>query len=202
MKLYYMPGVCSLSPHIVLREAGLAFDLAKVDRATKTTPDGENYLTVNARGYVPALRLDNGEVLTEGPAIVQYIADQVPAKKLAPANGTAERYRLQEWLNLISTEIHRGFSPLFNPAVSNESKTVLKERLLMRIGFLNDELAKRPYLMGDSFTVADAYLFVTMTWTKPMKIDLAAFPNVLAHSKRVGERPAVKEALKAEGLGS
>ena len=200
MKLYYMPGVCSLSPHIALREAGLSFDLANVDRATKKTPDGEDYLTVNARGYVPALRLDNGDVLTEGPAIVQYIADQVPAKKLAPANGTMERYRLQEWLGFVSTEIHRGFTPLFNPAVSNESKAVLKERLIARIGYLNEVLATRPYLMGDTFTVADGYLYVTMRWTKPTKIDLSPFPNVLAHFKRVGERPAVKEALKAEGL--
>ncbi|TAK48508.1 MAG: glutathione transferase GstA [Xanthobacteraceae bacterium] len=200
MKLYYMPGACSLSPHIVLRETGLPFDLAKVDRASKTTSDGENYLTVNPRGYVPSLRLDSGEVLTEASIIVQYLADQVPAKKLAPPAGTMERYRLQEWLNLIASEIHKGFSPLFNAAISEQSKSVLKERLVQRLGYVNDVLAGRPYLMGDQFTVADVYFFVMTSWTARTRIDLDPLPHVQAHYALLRQRPAVRAAIEAEGL--
>jgi glutathione S-transferase len=200
MKLYYLPGACSLSPHIALREAGLAFDLEKLDRKTGTTASGEAYRDINPPGYVPALRLDDGEVLTEGPAIVQYIADRAPEKKLAPPAGTMERYRLQSWLNFVATEIHRSFTPLFNPAMPEETKAFFRERLLQRIGHVNARLAGRDYLMGDQLTVADIYLFVTMSWTKPTKIDLTSFPNVLAFMKRVGARPSVQAALKAEGL--
>lgn len=200
MKLYYLPGACSLSPHIALREAGLAFDLEKVDRKTGTTASGETYSKVNPPGYVPALRLDDGEILTEGPVIVQYVADRAPDKKLAPPAGTMERYRLQSWLNFVATEIHRNFTPLFNPAMSDETKAIFKERILQRLGHVDARLAGRAFLTGDQFTVADIYLFVTMTWTKPTKIDLSPFPNILAFMKRVGERPAVQAALKAEGL--
>ncbi len=200
MKLYYLPGTCSLSPHIALREAGLAFDLEKVDRKTGVTASGETYGKVNPPGYVPALRLDDGEVLTEGPAIVQYVADRAPDKKLAPPAGTMERYRLQSWLNFVATEIHRNFTPLFNPTMSDETKAFFKERILQRVGHVDTRLAGRDYLTGDQFTIADIYLFVTMTWTKPTKIDLSPFPNIVAFMKRVGERPSVQAALKAEGL--
>lgn len=200
MKLYYLPGACSLSPHIVLRETGLPFDLARVDRASKITSDGENYLTVNPRGYVPTLRLDSGEVLTEAAIIVQYLADQVPAKKLAPPAGTMERYRLQEWLNLVSSEIHKGFSPLFNPAISEPSKAALKERLAQRFGYVNDVLAERTYLMGDQFTVADVYFFVMTGWSGRTGIDLDPLPHVRAHYALLRQRPAVQAAIEAEGL--
>lgn len=202
MKLFYLPGACSLSPHIALREAGLAFDIDKVDRKSGMTASGKNYRSINPPGYVPALQLDNGDILTEGPAIVQYVADQVPEKKLAPAAGTMERYRLQGWLNFIATEIHRGFSPLFNPAIPDDAKAAFRDRLMQRIGYVNESLAGRDYLMGDHLTVADIYLFVTMTWTKPMKIDLAPFPNVAAFVARMAARPAVQAALKAEGLAA
>jgi glutathione S-transferase len=200
MKLYFSPGACSLSPHIVLREAALAFEPVPAPTKTHQLPDGTDYYTVNPLGYVPLLELDDGTRLREGPAIVQYIADQVPQKNLAPANGTLPRYRLQEWLTFIGTEIHRSFSPLFNANMPEEAKKIFRERLAKRLGFVNGELEGRQFLMGDHFTVADAYLYTVTRWTRPMAIDTSGFPNLMAHHARVDARPAVQEALKFEGL--
>lgn len=200
MKLYYAPGVCSLSPHIVLHEAGLPFETVKTDIKAKTTEGGSDYKAVNPLGYVPALAMDDGSVLTEGPAIVQYLADKAPAKKLAPANGTPERYKLQQWLNFMSSEMHKGFSPLFNPAMPEEAKALARERLAPRFAHLDKHLASNPYLMGKDFSVADAYAFTVLRWTVPLKIDLDGYPNVQAYRKRVEARPAVQAAMKAEGL--
>ena len=200
MKLYYAPGACSLSPHIVARELGLNVELKKVNTKDKTIEGGGDFWKVNPRGYVPALELDNGQVLTEGPAIVQYLADQKPDAGLAPKAGSFERYRLQEWLNFLTSEIHKSFSPLFKPTTPEDYKPVAKENLAGRFNWLNEELGKREYLTGSQFTVADAYLFVLLNWTKPTQIDLAKWPNLQAFQKRVGSRPKVKEALQAEGL--
>ncbi len=200
MKLYYAPGVCSLSPHIVLEEAGLKHGLVKTDIRAKTVDGGGDYKKTNPLGYVPALELDDGTILTEGPAIVQYIADKVPDKHLAPANGTVERYKMQSWLNFVSSELHKGFSPLFNPAMPEEAKTIAKERLLARLDHVNKHLAGRDYLMGASFSLPDAYLFTVLRWTVPTKIDLAPYPNLQGFMKRMEARPAVKAAMKAEGL--
>ncbi len=200
MKLYYMPGACSLSPHIVLNEAGLPFDKVKVDGKTKSMDGGGDYRGVNPLGYVPLLELDDGTRISEGPAIVQYIADKVPAKNLAPATGTMERTKLQSWLNFISSEMHKGFSPLFNPTMPEEAKQFFRERLAGRLAPLDKHLASNDYLMGKNFSVADAYLFVVTNWAPRVNVDLAPFANVLAYRKRVGARPAVQEAMKAEGL--
>jgi glutathione S-transferase len=200
MKLYYSPGACSLSPHIVLREAGLAFEPVMAPTKTHQLPDGTDYYTINPLGYVPLLELDDGTRLREGPAIVQYIADQVPSRNLAPANGTLPRYRLQEWLTFIGTEIHKSFSPLFNPGMPDEGKKIYRERLANRFAFVNGELQGKDYLMGDHFTVPDAYLYTVTRWAKPMAIDLSAYPNLVAHNARVEARPAVQEALKHEKL--
>jgi glutathione S-transferase len=200
MKLYYAPGACSLSPHIVSRELGIALELKKVNVKDKTIEGGGDYRKVNARGYVPALELDDGHVLTEGPAIVQYLADRKPEAGLAPKAGTTERYQLQEWLNFLTSEIHKGFSPLFKPNTPEEYKTISKENLANRFDWLDQQLAGRDYLMGKAFTVADAYLFVLLNWTKFQSIDLAKWPNLAAYQQRVGARPKVQEALKAEGL--
>jgi glutathione S-transferase len=200
MKLYYAPGACSLSPHIVARELGIKLDLKKVNTKDKTIEGGGDYWKVNARGYVPALELDNGQVLTEGPAIVQYLADQKPEANLAPKNGTLERYRLQEWLNFLTSEIHKSFSPLFKPNTPEEYKKIAKENLATRFDWLDKQLAGKDYLTGNTFTVADAYLFVLTNWTKFHNIDLARWPNIAAFQKRVGARPKVQEALQAEGL--
>jgi glutathione S-transferase len=200
MKLYYSPGACSLSPHIVLREAGLAFEPVMAPTKTHKLADGSDYYGINPLGYVPLLELDDGARLREGPAIVQYIADQVPNKNLAPANGTLPRYRLQEWLTFIGTEIHKSFSPLFHAGMPDEGKQIYRDRLANRYGFVNGELAAKQYLMGDHFSVADAYLYTVTRWTKPMAIDLSAFPNLLAFQARVEARPAVQEALKFEKL--
>jgi len=200
MKLYYAPGACSLSPHIVAREAGIAIDLEKVDLGAHKTAGGEDFMKVNPKGYVPALRLDDGSVLTEGPAIVQYLADQKPASKLAPAAGTIDRYRLQEWLAFIGTELHKNFGPLFNPANPDVVKDAAKTNIAKRLGYLNEQLAKRQFLLGDTFTAADAYAFTIINWTNFVGIDLKAYPNVAAYSARIGARPKVQEALKAEGL--
>ena len=200
MKLYYSPGACSLSPHIVANEAGLAIDLEKVNLAQHKTESGQDYMAVNPKGYVPALRLDDGSVLTEGPAIVQYLADQKPASGLAPAAGTIDRYRLQEWLNFIGTELHKSFSPLFNKASSDDVKNTAKTSINKRLGYLNDQLASRQYLMGGNFTVADAYAFTIVNWTNFVGIDLKPYPNVGAYMGRVAARPKVQETLKAEGL--
>jgi glutathione S-transferase len=199
MKLYYAPGACSLSPHIVLNEAGLSFDKVKVDTKTKAM-DGGDYKTVNPLGYVPALQLDDGTILTEGPAIVQYIADKVPDKKLAPANGTLERTKLQTWLNFITSELHKGFSPLFNPSMPEEGKKIFRDRLAARFEYLDKHLAGNEYLMGKAFSVADAYLFTVSNWAARTDVDLSRFANVLAYRKRVAARPCVQAAMKAEGL--
>lgn len=200
MKLYYAPGVCSLSPHIALEEAGLKHTLVKTDIRAKKIDGGSDYTTINPLGYVPALGLDDGTILTEGPAIVQYIADQAPEKKLAPANGTQARYRLQSWLNFISTEMHKGFSPLFNAQMPDAAKQLARERLAGRFAYLEGHLAKNAYLMGEAFSVADAYCFTVLRWTVPSKIDLAPYPNLQAYMKRVDARPGVQAAMKAEGL--
>jgi glutathione S-transferase len=200
MKLYYSPGACSLSPHIVLNEAGLPFEKIKADTKTKVLPDGSDYRAVNPLGYVPLLELDDGTRITEGPAIVQYIADQVPAKKLAPPNGTMERVRLQTWLNFVTSELHKGFSPLFNPSMPDEAKKIFRERLGTRFAYLDKHLASNDYLMGKDFSVADAYAFVVSNWAGRVDVDLSSHANVLEWRKRVGARPAVQAAMKAEGL--
>jgi len=200
MKLYYSPGACSLSVHIALHEAGLAFEAIPAPTKTHQLPDGSDYYKVNPLGYVPYLVLDSGEALREGPAIVQYIADQAPAKNLAPANGTMARYQLQSWLNFIATELHKGFSPLFNPAMSADAKQVFKGRLLQRLTWLDGELAGKQYLMGDTFTVADGYLFTVTNWAGFVGLDISGLAHLAAYRARVGARPGVQAAMKAEGL--
>ena len=200
MKLYYSPGACSLSPHIALREAGIAFEAVKAPTKTHQLDDGTDYYSINPLGYVPLLELDDGARLREGPAIVQYIADLAPTRNLAPANGTLARYRLQEWLTFIGTEIHKGFSPLFNPAFPDEVKAMARDKLAARLKWVDAELAGKQYLMGDHFSVADGYLFTTTNWAKPTGVDLSGFANLLAYRERVGARPAVQEAMRAEGL--
>lgn len=200
MKLYFSPGACSLSPHIVAREAGIPLEMQKVDLKTKQMDGGGDYTQVNAKGYVPALRLDDGSLLTEGPAIVQYLADSKPESGLAPQAGTMERYRLQEWLNFISTEIHKQFSPLFNPQASADWKAAGQDNLARRFAWITQQLAGKTYLMGDRFTVADAYLFTVLNWCQWVEIDLAKWPVLKAYADRVAARPKVQEALKAEGL--
>lgn len=201
MKLYYAPGACSLSPHIVAREAGIAVDLQKVDLKTKTLADGgASYTAINGKGYVPALGLDDGSLLTEGPAIVQYMADQKPASGLAPKTGTMERLHLQEWLNFISTELHKAMGTFFNPKATPEWQAAVTERLGVRFDYLAKELSGKQYLMGDKFSVADAYLFTILNWAPMVKFDMSRWPAVTEYYKRVGARPKVQETLKAEGL--
>ena len=200
MKLYFSPGACSLSPHIALREAGLSFEMVKVDLSTKQTADGADFKAINPKGYVPVLQLDDGSVLTEGPAIVQYIADQAPASKLAPAAGTLERYRLMEWLNYIISEMHKSFSPLFNPKASDELKAMVRDALAQRFDYLSTQLQGKTYLMGETFTVADGYLFTVLGWTVPTQIDLSKWPVLTAYVDRIVARPAVRAAMQAEGL--
>lgn len=200
MKLYYSPGACSLSPHIVLREAGLPFELARVDLRTKTTAGGADFRTINPKGYVPALALDDGEVLTEGPAIVQYITDRVPDRKLAPAPGTPARYRLVEWLNFIATELHKGYSPLFNPKAPDDWKALSRGLLEQRLDWMAEQLAGRSFLLGTDFSVADAYLFTVLGWGKWVGIDLARWPTLAAYSAGIAGREAVRAALAAEKL--
>jgi len=199
-KLYYSPGACSLSPHIALREAGLPFDLVLASTKTKKLADGTDYLTINPKGQVPLLELDDGQRLSEGPAIVQYIADQAPASQLAPAAGTMARYRLMEWLNFITSELHKGFSPLFNPAAPDEAKTQARAKLSERLGWVDTQLEGKTYLMGDTFTVADGYLFTVAGWGKHVGLDIAPMKHLSAFMARVAARPAVQAALKAEGL--
>lgn len=200
MKLYFSPGACSLSPHIVLREAGLNFDLEQVNLQTKKTKAGADFLPVNAKGQVPVLQLDNGEILTEGPAIVQYIADQKPESGLAPANGTMARYHTQEWLNFVTSDLHKVFAPLFRPTTPDEYVKITKENLANKFAYLDKHLAGKQYLTGDKFTVADAYCFVIVGWSKYKNIDLAPYPNLRAYMDRIAARPKVQEAMKAEGL--
>ena len=199
-KLYYSPGACSLSPHIVLREAGLPFSLVLASTKTKKLADGSDYLAINSKGYVPLLELDDGQRLSEGPAIVQYIADQAPATGLAPAAGTMARYRLMEWLNFITSELHKGFSPLFTPGMPDEAKAMAQKKLGERLAWVDGQLAGKDYLMGDTFTVADAYLFTVAGWGKYVGVDISGLKNLSAYMGRVAARPAVHDALKAEGL--
>ncbi|HZV64348.1 MAG TPA: glutathione transferase GstA [Telluria sp.] len=200
MKLFISPGACSLSPHIVLLEAGLDFTTEQVDLRKKVTAGGADYLAVNPKGYVPALDLGNGVVLTEGPAIVQYVADLAPARKLAPPPGSLERYQLIEWLNFISAEIHKSFGPLFTAGASEDMKLSASASLVKRFGYIEQVLAGRDYLMGAQFSVADAYLFTVVNWAGVVHFDLAPYPRLRAHSARVAARPAVQQALRAEGL--
>lgn len=200
MKLYYSPGACSLSPHIVLRESGTQFDLEQVNNQEKKTKSGIDYWTINPKGQVPVLEFDNGERLTEGPVIVQYIADKKPDSGLVPPAGTPERYRVQEWLNFITSELHKTFGPIFRPTTPDAYKTISKENLGKRFDWLNKELAGRQCLMGDKFTVADAYLFTVLRWSSRIDIDLGKWPNLKAYVDRVAARPKVQEAMKAEGL--
>ncbi|MBS0444916.1 MAG: glutathione transferase GstA [Proteobacteria bacterium] len=200
MKLYYSPGACSLSPHIVLRESGLAFDAVRASTKTHQLDDGTDYYTINSKGQVPLLELDSGERLSEGPAIVQYIADQAPDKKLAPANGTMGRYRVQEWLNFITSELHKTMGNLFNPATPEDAKQMFRDRTLAKLKWVDDRLAGKNYLMGDAFTIADAYLFTVTNWTQYIGVDISGLKNLSAFQARMAARPAVQEALRAEGL--
>jgi glutathione S-transferase len=200
MKLYYAPGACSLSPHIALLEAGLPYDLIKVDLRAKTLESGDDYLKVNPKGQVPALALDSGELVTEGPVIIQMIADKAGDKNLAPTRDSAERYKLQEWLNFITTELHKNFSPLFQPVIPDEVKNFFKDRLTAKFKYIDSQLAGRDYLLGKQFTVADGYLFVMLAWADRTKLDLSGFSNLMAYKARVGSRPKVQEALTKEGL--
>ena len=200
MKLYYTPGACSLSPHIALAEAGLPYDLVKVDLRAKTLENGDDYLKVNPKGQVPALVLDSGELVTEGPVIVQRIADSVPTKNLAPTRDSAERYKLLEWLTYINSELHKNIGPLFSPLLSDEAKGVFKDRAMSKFKYVDSQLAGRDYLMGKQFTVADAYLFVMLRWAEGMKFDLSGLNNLIAYKDRVAARPKVQEALVKEGL--
>ena len=202
MKLYHVPGYCSLAPHIILRELNASFDLDKVDLESRTTASGENYLEVNSLGYVPALREGNGEVLTEGVAILQYLADKNPSANLAPAAGTIERARMQQHLNYISSELHKAYSPFFaTPPIQGEAKEAALKKLATRLGHINDIFSDgRSFLLGDDFTVADAYLFVVTNWSGLIGVDLNQWPHIEAFAKRVSERESVQEALRAEGL--
>jgi glutathione S-transferase len=200
MKLYYAPGACSLSPHIALRESGLPFDLVKVDLKAKKTESGADFNAINPKGYVPVLELDSGERLTEGPAIVQYVADRVPAKQLAPENGSMARYHLQEWLNFITSELHKSYGALFTPTTPDAYKPVVKERLLKRYEYVNGALGQQQYLLGSAFSVADAYLFTVTNWAGHVGLQLDGLKGITAFQNRVRERPAVQTALKAEGL--
>lgn len=200
MKLYYSPGACSLSPHIALLEAGLPYDLVKVDLRAKKLENGDDYLKINPKGQVPALALDSGELVTEGPVIVQMIADKAPAKNLAPARDSAERYKLLEWLTYINGELHKNIGPLFNPMLSDEAKGVFKDRAMGKFKYVDSQLAGHDYLMGKQFTVADGYLFVMLRWAEGMKFDLSGLNNLLAYKDRIAARPKVQEALVKEGL--
>ena len=200
MKLYYSPGACSLSPHIALHEAGLAFEAIPAPTKTHKLPDGTDFYSINPLGYVPYLTLDDGRSLHEGPAIVQYIADQVPEKNLAPANGTFERYKMQEWLTFVGTEVHKNFSPLFVPGTPADTKSAAQATIHKRLAWVNGELAGKQYLMGDVFNVADGYMFTVTNWAGYVNVDLSAYTHLVAYRARVAARPAVVAAMKAEGL--
>ena len=200
MKLYYAPGACSLASHIALHETGLPFEIEKVDFATKKTASGEDFNQINPKSYVPTIKLDDGSILTEGGAILQYIADQQPDSGLAPKAGTMERYRLQEWLTFIGTEIHKTFSPMFNKAAAEEVKTNARNLLAKRLGYVGTQLQNKPYLMGEQFSVADAYLFTVVRWSAFTGVDLTPFPKLMEYMARVGARPKVQAAMQAEGL--
>jgi glutathione S-transferase len=201
MKLYYSPGACSLSPHIALLEADLPYDLVKVDLRAKKLESGDDYLKINPKGQVPALALDNGELITEGPVIVQMIADKVPSKNLAPTRDSAERYKLLAWLNYITGELHKNIGPMFSPILAEDAKPFFKDRAMGKFKYLETQLAQQDYLMGKQFTVADAYLFTMLVWAVDrLKFDLSGLPNLLAYKARIAARPKVQEALVKEGL--
>jgi glutathione S-transferase len=200
MKLYYAPGACSLAVHIVTKELGIPVEAVKVDLKAKKTADGGDYLKVNSKGYVPALQLDDGTLITEGPAITQYLADSKPDSKLAPKAGTIDRVRLQEWLNFISSEMHKGVGNFFNPALTEEWKKAVSDRLAVRFAWLDEQLKGKQYLMGDQFSVADPYLFTILNWTFAKQFDISRWPNVVEYHKLVGARAKVQETMKAEGL--
>jgi glutathione S-transferase len=200
MKLYYSPGACSLSPHIALLEAGLPYDLVKVDLRAKKLENGDDFLAVNPKGQVPVLALDNGELVTEGPVIVQMIADKAAGKNLAPARDSAERYKLQEWLTYINSELHKNIGPLFSPVLADDAKNFFKDRAIGKFRYVDSQLKGRDYLMGKQFTVADGYLFTMLAWADRMKFDLSGLNNLKAYQARVGARPMVVEALTREGL--
>jgi len=200
MKLYFSPGACSLAPHIVLEESGLAYETVLASTKTHQLADGTDYYTINPKGQVPLLELDSGERLTEGPVIVQYIADRVPAKQLAPANGTMPRYRVQEWLNFITSEVHKGFGAVFNPAMPEDGKAVMRARVLSRLTWVDAQLEGKPYLMGDAFSIADPYLFTVAGWGPRTGVDVSGLKNLGAFQARMAARPAVQAAMKAEGL--
>jgi glutathione S-transferase len=200
MKLYYTPGACSLSPHIALLEAGLPYDLVKVDLRTKKLENGDDFLKVNPKGQVPVLALDSGELVTEGPVIIQMIADKAAEKNLAPARDSTDRYKLLEWLNFITTELHKNFGPMFSPVLADDAKAFFKDRVMGKFKYVESQLAGRDYLMGSQFTVADGYLFTMLSWADRLKFDLSEMPNLLAYKARIGARPKVQEALTKEGL--
>ena len=200
MKLYYSPGACSLSPHIVLNETGLSYEAVLASTKTKKLQDGTDYYTINSKGYVPTLELDDGSRLTEGPAILQYLADKVPEKKLAAPNGTMPRYRQQQWLNFITSELHKGIGGLFNPAMPEEAKALMREKALTRLKWVDAQLEGKAYTAGDSFTVPDAYLFVVTNWTGNVGIDISGLKNLGAFMERMRARPSVQAAMKDEGL--
>lgn len=199
MKLYYLPGACSLAPHIIANELGTAFTAVKVDRHTKQTDDGENYMDINAKGYVPALKLDNGTVITEAQVVLQFLADQAPERGLAPEAGTPERYKLQEWLSFVSTELHKNIGSMFNPKQTPEWRAMATEVLDKRLGWLEKQLQGREYVL-DQFSVADAYLFTVLNWTGRVNFKLDAWPTVQAYHQRLSQRPSVLKTLKDEGL--
>jgi glutathione S-transferase len=200
MKLYFTPGACSMAPHILLRETGQTFDLEQVDLASKKTKSGADYKKVNGKGYVPALQLDNGEVITEAPIILQYLADQKPESGLMPKAGTMERYRTQEWLNFVTSELHKGLGALFNPAVPDAYRTMAIDKVGTRLDFLESKLQGKQYLQGDKFTAPDAYLFTILSWAPHLKVSLDKWPGIQAYLGRVAARPQVQATLKAEGL--
>jgi glutathione S-transferase len=200
MKLYYSPGACSLSPHIALLEAGLPYDLVKVDLRAKKLENGDDFLAVNPKGQVPVLALDNGELVTEGPVIVQMIADKAAGKNLAPARDSAERYKLQEWLTYINSELHKNIGPLFSPVLADDAKNFFKDRAIGKFRYVDSQLKGRDYLMGKQFTVADGYLFTMLAWADRMKFDLSGLNDLKAYQARVGARPMVQAALTKEGL--
>jgi glutathione S-transferase len=200
MKLYFSPGACSLACHIALCEAGIKFETVKVNLADKKTEKGDDFTKINAKGYVPVLDLGNGQCLTEGAVILQYIADQKPESKLAPAAGTMERYRLQEWLNYVAAEMHKGVGALFNKAMPDDMRKATMANIDKRMGFLSTALEGKAYLMGDTFTVADGYLFTTLNWLGFFQMDVAKWPTMKAYYDRVAARPAVKQAMAAEGI--
>jgi glutathione S-transferase len=200
VKLYYLPSACSMSPHIVANELGLSIELVKVDPATKRTEQGEDFFAINPKGYVPALELDDGSVLTEGTAIVQYLSDLKPDAQLAPANGSMARYRMQEMLGYINSEIHKAYSPLFDRTTSDDVRAERKSHLCKRYALIEAALGRTAFLLGQQFTIADAYLFVVTRWSEFVKLDLSQFPNLLAFQARIAARPAVQFAMHREQL--